>query len=135
MATSGVLTAMHEYSLVRALLSQVDALKREHDAQRVARIRVRVGRFSGVEPDLFCLAFETLVETTSARGAKLQMEVAELEARCDGCGYEYAVEEFRFDCPTCRCCAATVVSGEDLVLESVTLEQAETSYESDNSIR
>ena len=123
---------MHEYSLIRALLQQVDALRREHHAQSVSEIRVCVGRFSGVEPSLFRLAFETMVETSSARGAKLQMAVTELEARCDSCDHEFAMDGFRFECPNCRSSSITVISGEDLLLEGVTLEQAETSDESEN---
>lgn len=121
---------MHEYSLVRALFKQVDALRREHNAQRVETIRVCVGQFSGVEPELFRLAFETMVDDSSAQGAELQMREEALAAQCDACGIEFAIESFRFECPTCHSSSSLhVVRGEGLVLESVTMQQPETNHE------
>ena len=120
---------MHEYSLVRALLEQVDSLRHEHNAERVLEIRVCVGQFSGVEPDLFRLAFETMVDTTAAAGAVLQMQQTDLAAQCDACGHEFAIERFHFECPACQNRSLTVVRGEDLMLESVTMEQAEKNHE------
>ena len=90
---------MHEYSLVRALLSQVEALRCEHDAQNVTAIRVCVGRFSGVEPDLFRMAYETLVETSAACRAVLHMEVAELEARVMTADDNTALSSFALSVP------------------------------------
>ena len=52
--------SMHERSLVRSLLAQVQALAAEHPADRVAAIRVRIGEFSGVEPELLQSAYEEL---------------------------------------------------------------------------
>jgi len=118
---------MHEFSLVKGLIGQVDALRREQQADRVVSIRVSVGEFSGVEPDLFREAYQTLIEETPMRGAELQMDRVSLESRCDKCGHDFAVERFRFECPKCGSREVTIQRGEGLVLESVTVEQAETS--------
>jgi len=117
---------MHEYSLVRALLRQVDALRREQKAERVVSICVSAGEFSGVEPELFRDAYELLIEETPMQGAELQMTCVPLKSRCDCCGQDFAVARFRFECPTCNSRNVTIVSGEGLVLESVTVEQDET---------
>jgi hydrogenase nickel incorporation protein HypA/HybF len=116
---------MHEYSLVRALLEQVDALRRGQAADRVVAIHVTVGEFAGVEPDLFRDAYQVLVQQSPMRGAELQMERVPLEARCDVCRDEFAVERFRFECPGCGSRDVTVIRGQDLLLESVTIEQTE----------
>ncbi len=116
---------MHEYSLVQALLRQVEGLMREQQAQRVATIKVSVGDFSGVEPELFQLAFETLVDDTPARGADLKLERVALESKCRDCGREFEIDRFRFQCPHCASGDLMILRGEELVLESVTLEQDE----------
>ena len=116
---------MHEFSLVNMLLEQVDTLRREHTAERVASIRVSVGEFSGVEPGLFREAYEMLIEETPMRGAELQMNRVPLEGHCDDCGRDFVVERFRFACPDCSSQSVTVLRGQELVLESVALEQAE----------
>ena len=117
---------MHEFSLVNMLLDQVDTLRREQDADRVVSIRVSVGEFSGVEPDLFREAYRMLIEETPMRGAELQMNRVPLESRCDECGRDFVVERIRFACPDCNSHNVTILRGQELVLESVTLEQAET---------
>ena len=123
---------MHEYSLVRALLEQVETLMHEHDADQVVSIRVRVGEFSGVEPELFRSAYDLFVDTTLACGAQLHMETTPLECRCDDCGHEFAVEQFCFQRPQCESRSLTILRGEELVLESVTMEQAEEYHEPAN---
>ena len=120
---------MHEYSLVRSLLEQVDALRRERDAESVVEVRISIGQFSGVEPDLFHLAFDALVEGSPMQGAQLQLEQVELAANCDTCGRDFIVEHFHFECPACRSSSVTVVRGEDLILESVTMETTESNHE------
>lgn len=116
---------MHEFSLVQGLLGQVDVLRREQQAERVVSIQVSVGEFSGVEPELFHNAYEILIEETPMRGAELQMNCEPLRANCEHCESDFAIERFRFECPECKSRDVTLVSGEGLVLESVTLEQEE----------
>ena len=140
---------MHEYSLVEAMLDQVDAIRIAQRANRVCSIRVGIGEFAGVEPDLFVEAFDVLrypietkgpmetkgpIETkgaTEAKGASekfawvqtdLQMHVIPLEARCDQCHRVFHVEDFKFQCSTCASPDLAILQGEDLILESVTLE-------------
>ena len=43
---------MHEFALCELLLRQVETLQKEQNADRVTGVRVKVGEFSGVEPEL-----------------------------------------------------------------------------------
>ena len=117
---------MHEFSLVHALLEQVDTLRREQSADRVTSICVSVGEFSGVEPELFRGAYEILVEETFMRGAKLQMNRVPLESCCSDCGQNFTVQRFRFECPRCRSRKVNIVRGQELLLENITIEQSTT---------
>lgn len=114
---------MHEFALVKTLLEQVDRLRCTQPAGRVVAIHVSVGEFSGVEPELFQEAYEVSIETSPLCGAELQMTRVPLQAHCQDCEAEFAVHKFRFQCPTCAGRELTLVRGEGLVLESVTLEQ------------
>ena len=101
----------------------IEDVMREHGAQRVLAVRVSVGEFSGVDAELFRLAFEELTSETPMRETKLILEQKPLEARCFDCSSEFAIERFRFQCTTCGSGRITIQSGDDLVLHSVTLEQ------------
>jgi hydrogenase nickel incorporation protein HypA/HybF len=113
---------MHERSIVRKLLKQVEQVAQERQSHRVVSVRISVGGFSGIEPELLRTAFCDLSEESLARGAELRLETVPLEAACDACGSEFAVERFQFRCPTCESQQVQILRGEALMLESVTLE-------------
>ena len=116
---------MHERSLVRALLRQVEALAAEHPASRVVGIRVRLGEFSGVEAALVASAYDELVEETAFCGAKLEAEQVPLEAVCQECGERFRIEDYRFECAACGGVKLTVCGGEELLLESISMQESE----------
>jgi hydrogenase nickel incorporation protein HypA/HybF len=116
---------MHEWSLVRALLRQVETLAKQYPHSCITQVRVRFGEFSGVEPELLKGAYEQLVSSTSMHGAELLMEAVRLEAECRNCGHRFAVERFHFECPVCGSSLLTICGGEELMLESVVLEDPE----------
>lgn len=116
---------MHEYSLVQSLLDQVESIRLAERADRVVSVHVNIGEFSGVEPDLFREAFEVLIESTPAHDATLDLTTTPLAAECKQCNYRFAVEEFRFECPRCTSPKIFVTEGEDMILETVILEQSE----------
>jgi hydrogenase nickel incorporation protein HypA/HybF len=114
---------MHERSLVRALLRQVETLAAQHRSSRVIGIRVRIGEFSGVEPELLESAYDDLVEQTSLRGAELAIDRVPLEAICQQCGKRFQIADYRFECAGCGSVQLTISGGEELLLESVTMEE------------
>src|SRR3972149_380816 len=114
---------MHERSVVRALLRQVEALAAEHPASRVRAGRVRIGEFSGVEPALLRSAYDELVEETTLRGATLEAQQVPLEAICDEGGLNFRVDDCRFACKPGGSLQLTICGGEELLLESISMEE------------
>jgi hydrogenase nickel incorporation protein HypA/HybF len=113
---------MHERSLVRALLRQVEAIAEEHAPSRVVGIRVRIGEFSGVEAELLRSAYEELSAETMLEAAELTVDRVPLEAVCRQCGETFCIARFRFECPNCGGAQLTISGGEELLLESVVME-------------
>jgi hydrogenase nickel incorporation protein HypA/HybF len=114
---------MHERSLVWSLLRQVEDLMRAHGAGRVVAIRVGFGHLAGVDPDLFQIAYEELVQETPVRGAELRVTTIPVELQCFDCGDRFELLGFRFLCPRCGSGRVVALRGEGVILESVTLEQ------------
>lgn len=114
---------MHERSLIRSLLRQVEALAAENGRCRVVEIRVRIGEFSGVETELLRFAYDELVQDTSLRGAELIVEQVALEAVCHQCNNKFRIDRFRFACPKCGGAKLTICGGEELLLESFSLQE------------
>jgi hydrogenase nickel incorporation protein HypA/HybF len=113
---------VHERSLVRSLIRQVAEIARQNGAARVASIRVQIGEFSGVEPNLFQSAFAEIASETTGWNPALVAELVPLAAQCRFCEKEFAVQDFRFSCPTCGNREVNITKGEELELVSVELE-------------
>ncbi len=116
---------MHERSMAQALLGQISDIARQHPTSHVAIVRLSIGRFSGIEPQLFEMALEELLAASTHSGAKVEMKIVEIEAQCPECQQTFAVKSFHFTCPNCGCQRTQVTQGEDLVLESLVLKEAE----------
>lgn len=114
---------MHELSLMRALLQQVDELRTSHRDHELRRIDVSIGEFSGVDPELLQSAFDRSTDGTQLEGVKFSVSHVPLIARCRNCLVEFQVYSFRFVCPACDDRAVDVIRGEELMLESVTFKE------------
>jgi hydrogenase nickel incorporation protein HypA/HybF len=112
---------MHEYSLMRGLLKQVDEMRCQNRADYVVSIKLTVGEFSGIEADLMTSAFEELSLGTALEGASLELTRTSLAARCMNCDADFPIQNYRFICPACGSVSVTICQGEELLLESVTM--------------
>lgn len=111
---------MHEQSLVRTLLKQVETIRLAQHARAVEQVEVTIGPLSGVEPELLGSAFNTLATAASVGGAELVIRQVPLLGRCDRCDQEHPICDYRFRCPQCNH-PLTVTSGDRFELTSVTL--------------
>ena len=69
---------MHEYSIVQALLEQVEGVAKENSAIKVTKVIVKIGLMSGVEPHLLEMAFDTFKEKSICDGASFVMSIQPL---------------------------------------------------------
>ncbi len=113
---------MHETSLVRSLLNQVEQLRAEHGGTCVTQVEVEIGPLSGVEPLLVREAFERLVQNTAFRDTDLMIQEVPLRATCVDCQAEFVLDAFRFECPNCQSTPVRVTAGDAFRLLNVTLE-------------
>jgi hydrogenase nickel incorporation protein HypA/HybF len=112
---------MHELSVCQSLLEQVERIAADHGAERVERIRVRIGPLSGVEADLLRSAYPLAAAGTIAEGAKLDIEPAPVLVHCVTCGAETEATPNRLLCGACGDWHTRLVSGDELLLASLEL--------------
>jgi hydrogenase nickel incorporation protein HypA/HybF len=113
---------MHETSLVRSLLLQVEQIAAQHVGAAVTRVEVEIGPLSGVEPLLVRSAFDRLVDRSRWPSAELAIEEVSLGACCRSCAAEFAIEDFAFRCPECASPSVRITSGDQFRLLNVTIE-------------
>ncbi len=108
---------MHEFSLVRSLLEQVERIVTEQGGRAAVEVRVEIGPLSGVEPLLVKEAFSQL-----SVDATLIIDEVPLMARCHSCAREFELKDFRFACPHCNSRETSIVRGDTFRLMSVTVD-------------
>lgn len=118
---------MHELSVAQALVEQIAELAKQHGASRVHLIRLRIGPLAGVVPDLLATSFPLAAAGTLAEPARLEWVDAPVRVRCTQCGAETEASVNRLVCGACGDWQTRVVSGDELILESVELDIPEPS--------
>jgi hydrogenase nickel incorporation protein HypA/HybF len=110
---------MHELALARSVL---DAAVAHADGRRVTGVDVTVGALRQVVPDSLAFHFEILARGTPCEGAHLRQRVTPAGLRC-ACGQEWELAEPSFRCPCCGSGRTRVLSGEELLVESIEVEE------------
>lgn len=65
---------MHEYSIVQSLLDSCEEHCKNNSASTTSRVTIQIGEFSGVEPKLLLIAFDTFKEQSDcAKNALLEI--------------------------------------------------------------
>lgn len=114
---------MHEYSVVSALLRQVEGQARRHRAAAVHRVRVRIGELSGVDPELLAAAYELARTGGICAAAPLDVVTVAARWRCPRCGGDLAPGS-RLACPSCEV-PAWLAEGDEILLDRIELEVEE----------
>ena len=112
---------MHELSIAQALVEQVEAVIDQHGAAQASRIRVRIGPLAGVVPDLLASAFPLAAAGSRMRDAELDLVAAPIRVRCQICDAESEAAMNRLLCGACGDWHTQIISGDELLLESVEL--------------
>ena len=115
---------MHELAVAQALVDQVDNVIRQHSAVSASLIRVRIGPLAGVVPELLASAFPLAAAGHAMEHAVLDLVAAPIQVRCQTCGKETEAAMNRLVCGACGDWHTQVISGDELLLESVELEPA-----------
>jgi hydrogenase nickel incorporation protein HypA/HybF len=112
---------MHEYSLVEALLSRVEAEARRRGALKVHGLSVRVGELAGVDPGLFQTAWDTFRAGTLCAETPLTLTPVAASWSCPAC--RAAIPRgAALRCPDCGQPARLDEGGDALTLERIELE-------------
>jgi hydrogenase nickel incorporation protein HypA/HybF len=113
---------MHELSVSAAI---VDTAVKHAAGRKVLLVSVRLGHLRQVVPDSLAFYFDLCSRDTVCEGASLEYEVVPAVLRCEPCAREWAVSEPAFRCPTCDGARVVTVSGEELEVASIEVEEEE----------
>jgi len=107
---------MHELSLCRGLLNQIERLAAQHHAQRVSRVVLQIGPLAGVDAKLLQHAFPFAVAGSIAAQANLEIEQLPIRVFCSQCRRESDASANRLICAKCGAGDVRLISGDELLL-------------------
>jgi hydrogenase nickel incorporation protein HypA/HybF len=116
---------VHELTLCRGLLQQVTTIAEEHQASAIKSIHLKVGPLAGIEIELLKRSFPLVAHGTPAQEALLEITPAKATIHCDKCDVTSELDNIQLICPHCQSTATTLLSGDEMTLENVVLEQQE----------
>lgn len=113
---------MHELAIAESLLKIVEQEALPYGGARVTRVKLLIGKLSGVVPDALMFAFEVISEGGIAEGAFLEIEEVPLRLECHQCGEVFAVEHPFMTCPRCEGTDVEMVSGRELHITGMEID-------------
>ena len=118
---------MHEIAIADSILKAVRGEMTRYASARPTRVIVRIGELTAIDPDALRFGFEALTHDTDYAGLQLEIECCPRRHRCIDCGAEFTVTGFDFHCPQCGGEKNEFVSGDQLELASLEMDQDESS--------
>jgi hydrogenase nickel incorporation protein HypA/HybF len=115
---------VHELSIAESI---VRVANRHAAGRRVHVVEVKVGHLRQVVPSALEFAFELVAQGTELEGAELRIEEVAAAGVCRACGAESRLDGFPFLCSACGGLDLEIVRGEELLVDSLELEESLTS--------
>jgi hydrogenase nickel incorporation protein HypA/HybF len=113
---------MHESSLAKQILRTVLARGARENAARVRTVRGWIAETERLSVESIAFHFDSLAKGTIAEGAKLEIDVRHVEARCAACGAVYRPDHHVLVCPRCGSTDGELLGRTGIGIETMDVE-------------
>ena len=110
---------MHEVSVARQIISIASARAQALGYPRMKSVRISIGSWTCVNPDLLRRAFAAATSQGDKPGPELQIHIVQPDCRCEECGAVFEPDDFALRCPTCDSPRVVLTQGREMVVESI----------------
>lgn len=110
---------MHELGISRNIVAIVGE---RAAGQKVLRVKLEVGRLSGVMAEAIRFCFPLAAQGTVLEGALLEIDEPEGRGLCAACGAEAALAAPIGRCPRCAAPSLRITSGEQLTIREMEVQ-------------
>lgn len=112
---------MHELGIAQNILQIVRQSVPEEQTAEVRKIRMRLGKLSGVIAESLDFCFNVIISDTEMGQASLEIEHVPVTAECRECGHRFAMDDLDFSCTACKSTQLELLSGKELELVEIEL--------------
>lgn len=114
---------MHELGIASSILDCVQAEAKRHPGVRITKVGVKVGELAGVDVDALQFGFECIVKDTEWEPLVLEVESIPRMQRCPKCRHEFRMTDYDPQCPQCGEFATQCISGEELDIDYMEVDE------------
>jgi hydrogenase nickel incorporation protein HypA/HybF len=114
---------MHEMGIANSVLEAVRTEMRLHPGTYPCKVGVRIGEMAAIDQEALRFCFEAMIQETDLEALELGIEVCPRRHRCQVCGHEFVVRDYDSRCPQCASLQTTCISGDELELAYLEVEE------------
>lgn len=115
---------MHELSVAMSIVEMAADESNRRGGLRVTVVRLRLGALAGIVKNALLSCYELACEQTPLTGSKLEIEDIPGVVFCTACNARRPVQNVEwFRCSTCGSLASEIVSGKELEVVSLEVEE------------
>ncbi len=110
---------MHELRIAEAV---IDTVRRELDSEKLSSVEtigLRIGVMSGVDPESLKFSFSAATSGTELDRSGLEIEIIPVQAHCEKCHKDFAVDELIFRCPACGTSDINMTRGDEIEISFI----------------
>ena len=110
---------MHELSIIENIFIQINQIADENQLSKISEVKLSIGRLRQIVPEMMQFAFEQVAKGSRAEGASLVITQIPVSVRCRDCEKTFELAENNFACQFCGSARLEILTGKEVVLESV----------------
>jgi hydrogenase nickel incorporation protein HypA/HybF len=103
----------------------IEEALQDRSVEKVLSFKLRIGELRAVEPEALRFCFEVLSKGTLLEETTMIIEDVPAKALCKKCRKEFLIKDLTFFCPHCGSAEIEPLSGNELDLVSIEVEEDE----------
>jgi len=114
---------MHELGIANSVLEAVRSEMTRYPGNYPCKVGVRIGEMAAIDQDALRFCFEAIIRETDLEPLELSIEVCPRRHRCLVCERDFVVRNYDSRCPHCASLDTTCVSGDELELAYLEVDE------------
>lgn len=115
---------MHELSIALNILNSLQQYAIENKIKEIKEVKLKIGYMQAVVPDSLEFMYDTAKEEfPSAKDSNLKMDFVKIKAYCEVCDKEFTLERLNLICPNNSSHTLKIIEGNELLIESIEIEE------------
>jgi hydrogenase nickel incorporation protein HypA/HybF len=114
---------MHEMGIANSVLDAIRTEMLRYPGSYPCKVGVRIGEMAAIDPEALRFCFEAMILETDLASLELAIELCPRRHRCSTCGHEFALQDYDFSCRLCGSLGTSCISGDELELAYLEVEE------------